>query len=47
MLRTGKYFPGAMWVIPYQGRGMSHERARALWRMIVAPNTVQPEHVHK
>lgn len=47
MIQSGKYYPAATWVIPYQGRGMSHERCQALWRMITAPTTVQPEHVHR
>lgn len=46
MLKTGKYFPTASWVIPFQGRGMSHHRAAALWKMYISPATVTPEDVH-
>jgi hypothetical protein len=46
MIQSGKYFPSATWVIPFQGRGMSHPRAQALWRMYKAPMSVTVEDVH-
>jgi hypothetical protein len=47
MMRTGKYFPVATWVIPFQGRGMSHQRAAALWKMYTNPAAVEAHHVHE
>lgn len=47
MMRTGKYFPVATWVIPFQGRGMSHQRAAALWKMYTNPAAVDAHHVHE
>lgn len=47
MCRTGKYYPSASWVIPFQGKGMSHERAAALWRIMVAPSSTTATHIHK
>lgn len=46
MLQTGKYFPSATWVIPFQGHGMDHARAQALWRMYKAPLSVTATDCH-
>lgn len=46
MMQTGTYTPNAQWVIPHQGRGMSHRRANAVWKMLTCPPNVTPEDVH-
>lgn len=46
MMQTGTYIPNAQWVIPHQGRGMSHRRAAAVWKMLTCPPNVTPEDVH-
>jgi hypothetical protein len=46
MLHTGKYYPEGF-VLPYGGRGLSHERAGAQWRLQTAPETAQPEDIQR
>ena len=40
MVRTGKFYPGSNWFIPYQARGMDYEKAEAAFRMMVQPSSV-------
>jgi hypothetical protein len=46
MLITGKYYPVGF-VTPYGGRGLSHERAAAQWRLQTTPETAQPEDIQR
>ena len=34
MMRSGKFYPSARWIIPTQGRGMSMARAQVMFRMV-------------
>lgn len=47
MLRTGMYNVSSAWIVPFGGRGMSHLRAAALWRLVSEPGTARPEDVHR
>jgi len=39
MLQSGKFYPASQWVAPHQGT-MNLDRAKAVWRVMVAPETV-------
>lgn len=47
MMRTGMYHPAGSWITPWAGKGMSHARATAMWRMISDPANVQAADVHQ
>lgn len=40
MLRSGKYYPAAKWVVPITGHGMALGRAEACWKMMVQPEKI-------
>jgi hypothetical protein len=46
MIRTGNHY-AAGWILPGPGRGLSHERAGAQWRLQTSLETAQPEDVHR
>lgn len=37
MIKTGKYYPSAQWVVPHQGQGWDRDRANTCWRMLIRP----------
>ena len=47
MLRTGKFYPAATWVIPYGGKGLSYPRMAALWSMLLNPAGTTEDMVHQ
>ncbi len=46
MMRSGKFMPSAGWVAPYQGSGMDHRRACALWKMLITPDQTEAADIH-
>ena len=46
MLRTGKYYPAAEWVIPHTGQGWDRVRAAIAWRMLIHPEQTTLDDVH-
>jgi hypothetical protein len=45
MMRTGKYFPSASFVMPYQGSGMDERRAASMWRCLVDHEAVDEDDI--
>jgi hypothetical protein len=47
MMRTGKYFPAASFVMPYQGSGMDTRRAGSMWRTLVDHEAVDEDDINR